>query len=229
MIDRTATWAVVPAFNECATIEAVVQALKQHQIHVIVVDDGSTDDTGRLACEADADLVISLDRNQGYDAALKIGSAAALGQANCQWIAYIDADGQHRVDDLVTLIGGAVHRDMFAAIGVRPQPARWSEALVGWISRRLFGIADPLCGMKALRFDCATKLRHVIGDGLNTEALICVSWNHPDKVFQMPIDCRPRIEGASRFGDKAMINVRILYSVMCAFTTVILRPRWSEG
>jgi glycosyltransferase involved in cell wall biosynthesis len=67
--------AVIPCFNESARIATLVAAVRRHLPCVLVVDDGSTDDTGTLA-QAAGGMVLRHERNLGKGAALKTGSNA---------------------------------------------------------------------------------------------------------------------------------------------------------
>ena len=84
--------AVVPAFDEGPRIAAVVQGASAH-LPVVVVDDGSRDDTAARAREAGA-LVIPQRPNQGKGAALRAGFRHALA-SGCDAVVTLDADGQH--------------------------------------------------------------------------------------------------------------------------------------
>ncbi|MGD0745055.1 MAG: glycosyltransferase, partial [Verrucomicrobiota bacterium] len=68
---------MIPCFNESAAIATLVAAVRQYLPTVIVVDDGSTDDTSNLAGGAGA-VVVSHQRNLGKGAALRTGLALAL-------------------------------------------------------------------------------------------------------------------------------------------------------
>src|SRR5262244_1704216 len=104
---------IIPAFNEESAIKSVVtevnDLLRQHEIlhEIIVVDDGSTDDTARAGHAAGA-RVLQHRCNRGYGAALKTGIAAASYEA----IAIIDADGTYSAEYLPELIAELEHSDM---------------------------------------------------------------------------------------------------------------------
>ena len=87
--------AVVPAHDEAPRIQGVVHRLRARGLPVLVVDDGSHDDTEAQAEHAGAD-VLRLDPNRGKGGALKAGFARALGgDAGCEAILTLDGDGQH--------------------------------------------------------------------------------------------------------------------------------------
>jgi len=92
----------IPAYNEAATIGTVVNAAKEYADTVLVVDDGSTDDTVEVAKAAGA-TVYEHDRNVGYGGALNsIFQQANRGDAD--YLVVLDADGQHDPSDIPELI-----------------------------------------------------------------------------------------------------------------------------
>lgn len=94
--------AVIPAYNEEKTIAQVVEGARKHVAEVLVVDDGSQDDTTRLAIGAGA-KVIRIPRNQGKGFALSIGlTTAALNGSSA--IVCLDGDGQHDPEDVPRLV-----------------------------------------------------------------------------------------------------------------------------
>lgn len=98
----TRVCAVVPAYNEATRVGGVVQRAKAYVEKVIVVDDGSDDDTTRVSQEAGA-LVIRHRQNCGAGAATMTGLRAAR-QTGYDVAVTIDADGQHDVADIPRLI-----------------------------------------------------------------------------------------------------------------------------
>ena len=96
-------WIVVPAFNEAAVIGEVIADVRSVFDHVVCVDDGSTDGTGEIARRAGAHLVRH-PINLGQGAAIQTGVEYARKQPGAQVFATFDADGQHRVKDVVAMI-----------------------------------------------------------------------------------------------------------------------------
>lgn len=100
---RTSTdWAVVPAFNEAITIAEVVRAIRALGLMVVVVDDGSSDETALAAACAGA-AVVAHPVNLGQGAALQTGLEFALGRG-AKFLVTFDADGQHDADDIKALL-----------------------------------------------------------------------------------------------------------------------------
>ncbi len=84
---------VIPAYNASETIAKVITATLKYIPHVMVADDGSTDNTAKIATEAGAEVII-IDKNRGKGHALKILFSMAL-ENNYDAAITIDADGQH--------------------------------------------------------------------------------------------------------------------------------------
>ena len=134
----TATSIVIPAFNEADSIAAVVAELRAaapwHEI--IVVDDGSSDDTGAQAMTAGA-RVVRHPYNKGNGAAVKTG----IRQATGEFVLILDADGQHPPSDAVRLVS---HLDAYdLVVGARSSQTQASaarrigNAVLNWIASYL--------------------------------------------------------------------------------------------
>ncbi len=139
VLEPTTCATVIPCFNESATVTALVMALRRQLRSVIVVDDGSTDDTANLARAAGA-LVLGHGRNLGKGAALKTGLSCALKQG-CEWAVTLDGDGQHAPEDLPALLRCARQTGALLVVGNRMPGARkipWLRRQVNrWMSRKL--------------------------------------------------------------------------------------------
>jgi hypothetical protein len=197
--------AVIPAYNEAKSISAVVEAVKQYALP-IVADDGSFDETARMAAQAGA-VVVSHGCNQGYDAALQTGLFKAI-ELGCTFAITLDADGQHNPAGLepfkAALLEGA---DL--VVGVRDRHQRWSESLFALTGKLLWSIADPLCGMKGYRLSHLKRLGHFDSyKSIGTEYTLRCARSFL-KIQAVSIVTRKRT-GTSRFGAGFKPNIRIL-------------------
>lgn len=129
---------VIPAFNEAASIAAVVELVKQYA-QPIVVDDGSSDETAKLAKGAGA-IVVSHHKNLGYDAALQTGLFKAI-ELQYTHAVTLDADGQHHPEDIERfkslLLDGA---DL--VVGARDRHQRFSETVFSLIAKSLWSVPE---------------------------------------------------------------------------------------
>lgn len=206
-IDRIA--AVIPALNEANTISQVILNVRVFATP-IVVDDGSTDNTGSIAREAGA-VVVTHEQNLGYDAALQTGLFRAI-QMGFEFAVTLDADGQHNPGLLVQfkdqLLNGAD-----VVVGVRDRFQRFSEVIFSWFGKQVWKISDPLCGMKAYRLAHLEKLGYFDSyKSIGTEYSIRCA-NAGLKIVNIPVTTAGRV-GKSRFGSGLKPNYRILRALV---------------
>ena len=149
-MERNQLIVIIPAYNEKKTIGEIVTAVKNYS-DVLVVDDCSTDQTGRTAEMAGA-IVIRNPRNMGYAKTLDLGLKWAFDNKK-KAVILMDADGEHSPENLPAFIHHIKAPNTDIILGVRPHYARFSEMLFGLIFWLRFRVSDPLCGMKALKID----------------------------------------------------------------------------
>ena len=106
--------AVIPCYNTESHIAEVVTKCLPYVDQVIVVDDGSTDDTTEVARKAGA-LVLSHDKNIGKGAAMKYGAQ----QANADILVFIDGDGQYNPSEIPRVTEPIILNGFDAVIGSR--------------------------------------------------------------------------------------------------------------
>jgi glycosyltransferase involved in cell wall biosynthesis len=148
--------AVVPVFNEAATVGRVVRQLRR-ACPVIVVDDGSTDDGAARAAAAGAS-VIREPRRAGKGAALRVGFVAAL-RMGATAVVTLDGDGQHDPADLPCLIAAAHRAPRALVVGdrlggrggdripvLRLGAIRISDCALAWLTRTV--LRDTQCGFR---------------------------------------------------------------------------------
>lgn len=114
---RKGVFVVIPAYNEAVSIGDVVASVREVYPNVIVVDDGSADETGRLALEAGA-IRLRHVVNRGQGAALQSGIEYAVAQ-QAEVVVTFDADGQHAVSDIAKIIAPILEGQVDVTLGSR--------------------------------------------------------------------------------------------------------------
>lgn len=150
-----------PALNEEAHVAPLVERAREalasvaERLEIIVVDDGSTDGTGRIADELaqrypDTVRVVHHAKRRGYGGALRSG----IGAATQPYVFYTDGDRQFDPADVALLLPHLAHAD--AVIGYRAKRSDpWRRRFVGWVYNRVIGM---LFWLRVRDVDCAFKL-----------------------------------------------------------------------
>jgi glycosyltransferase involved in cell wall biosynthesis len=214
---------IVPAFNEAASIEALVSGLRRagswHEI--LVVDDGSTDDTGRRATQAGA-RVIRHPYNKGNGAAVKTGIRQATGGL----VLILDGDGQHHPSDAVRLVAALSEYDL--VVGARSSATQASgarrignallNAIAGYLAERR--IPDLTSGFRAARRDHLLEFLHLLPNGFSTPTTTTLAFLRAGYSVRFePIDAGVR-QGHSkiRLGADGLQFFVILFKVITIFS-----------
>jgi len=152
MLNNSSLSVIIPAYNEAARIGPVVRSALGYADEVLVVDDGSADETAAVARSAGA-RVIRQD-NAGYTAAVKRGFREAQGEI----VVTMDADGEHRAEDIPRLVRPILADKADLVLGRRPHIARSSERFLNWLTHLRVKVGDSGTGFRALRRELALKL-----------------------------------------------------------------------
>lgn len=174
--------ALIPAFNEAGTIGSVVGGLRGAVAEIVVVDDGSTDDTGQRARDAGA-RVITHERNQGKGHAVRTGLASILS-GDFTHVLLIDGDMQHLPQEAVRLTAAAESSGADVVIGERvfnrsEMPAsRYHANRIGSLALSKFvgvPVGDTQCGFRIFKTDALRPLAlSATGYEIETEMLVKV-------------------------------------------------------
>jgi len=223
---------LIPALNEERAIGATLDALRREPrlagATLMVVDDGSSDDTAEIAAAHGA-VVLRNPRNLGYGASLKRGVRAA----ETPLVAWFDADGQHDPADLADMVARlqAEDADAVFAARVRGSHVVWARVagkrLLEWIANTAAGrrIPDINCGLRVFRRELLLAYLHLVPDGFSastTTTLIYLKRNH--RLLFHPVVTAQRVGQSSvrqiRDGLRALhtiTRVTILFNALRSF------------
>jgi glycosyltransferase involved in cell wall biosynthesis len=184
-------------------------------VDVLVVDDGSTDDTSGVARAAGA-YVARFERNQGHGVALRLGYRLAR-EHGARFIVTLDGDGQWNPTELPVVLEPVVSGEADFAIGSRVLGAtetddRFRHAGVhvfGAIVRLLTGsrVTDTSSGFRAMRVEVTATVRQEQVQYQTSELLIG-ALVRGYRVVERPITMRKRMAGESKKGHNVLYGVR---------------------
>ena len=207
---------IIPAYNEANSIGFVVRAVIANGFYAIVVDDGSLDGTAIISENYGA-KVLRRDINSGYDAALSHGIAYSI-EKKFKYIITFDADGQHAPDDLFRFLV-FFNAGYDVVVGYRDFFQRWGEVIFSWVSRLLWGIKDPLCGMKGYSTAYLSEKSSFDTYGsIGTQQLIRAI-KERKKIAEVAILINDR-EADSRFGGGLSANLKIIRALFFALISL---------
>jgi len=214
---------VIPAFNEVASIAPVVRDLAAAApwLEILVVDDGSTDDTGAIAATAGA-RVIRHPYNKGNGAAVKSGIRQAAGV----FVLIADADGQHRPADAARLVSHLDAYDLVVGARAGHTQASLVRRLGNATLNRLASylteqpIPDLTSGFRAARREYLLEFIHLIPNGFSTPTTTTLAFMRAGYSVRFePVEAAQR-EGASkiRLGADGFNFFMILLKVITIFS-----------
>ena len=193
----------IPCLDEAATLPQTISDLPAalegiDAIRVVVIDDGSSDQTGDIAASLGAS-VVRLPETRGLAAAFSAGVEAALA-TGADIVVNTDGDNQYRGDDIASLIAPIVEGRADIVIGARPIATmrdfswskRWLQRVGSWVVRRLSrtAVADATSGFRAYSREAALRLEVFSGYTYTLETIVQAS-NHGLRVASVPVRVNP--------------------------------------
>ena len=164
-MDRPEVSIIIPVNNEEQTVGGIIKKIKalHPEFEIIVINDGSTDETGAVAKDAGA-IVYSHPYNIGNGAAIKSGIRIASGEI----LVFMDGDGQHNPEDIKRLIKWLPDYDMVVGARSKGHQASWVRALgnkiFNWLASYVskFAIEDLTSGFRAIKSGVAHNLLYLL-------------------------------------------------------------------
>ena len=220
---------MLPAFNEAASIGSVIERIPDHiegisDISVLVVDDGSTDDTVMIAKKSGAS-VISHNTNQGVGVAMSTALREAV-RRGVDYAVHMDSDGQFAPDDIRILLQPLLNGDVdFATasrfkdpklVPVMPAVKRYGNAGMAWLISKLVGrrFDDVSCGFRAFSHESMLRLS-LHGKFTYTQEMILALSYAGIGIAEVPI----KVRGVREHGKSRIASSIIRYALR---TTAII-------
>lgn len=172
IMSKTLTSIIIPAYNEEAaiagTLEELMSSLPMDTTEIIVVNDGSTDNTLKVLQTIPNIILVNHKKNRGYGSAIKTGCKHASGEL----IAWYDADGQARPQDLLAIINTLQTSNSDYCIGIRGKDSHIDKTrvlgktilklVVNFVSRE--PVADFNSGLRVFKRDVLLRYIPLLPD-----------------------------------------------------------------
>ena len=229
MLQVSEVLVVIPAFNESKTIGQVVDQVAAFGFQTLVVNDGSTDETAKIAFEHGS-RVVSLPLNSGVGGALRCGFRYAVENGFAAVI-QCDADGQHVASHLIDLVNATNQTGAHMVIGSRfgsenttHNPSllrRFAMRILSKVAQRATKneITDSTSGFRVIRQPLLGELAlnmpaYYLGDTFET---VVVAGRAGYQIEEIGVAMAPRLHGTSSSG-----NMRSILLIGKVLTTVLL-------
>jgi len=230
MTEKPSVTIIIPAYNEEEGILDLIAKLKElpENYDILIVDDGSTDSTYRLAANTGV-KVIRHPYNKGYGAALKTG----IMNAETDVVMLMDADGQHKPSDITKVLQYINEYDMVVGARTRgskiPLIRRLGHKILYETARYLSGtkIPDLNSGFRAIKKSVATEFMRILPNSFSfttTITLACIKSGY--NVKYVPISTPKRV-GKSKiklFRDGFNFLMMILKTIMLFDSLKVFLP-----
>jgi glycosyltransferase involved in cell wall biosynthesis len=232
---------VIPAYNEAESLgrllPEVIRFCQRNNYELIVVNDGSGDDSAEVLKEFEASpgfSVVTHKVNRGYGGAVKSG----IRQARTRYVITIDADGQHDLEDVAAMHREIVDHDADMIVGDRSahrDPSMYRGAgktLIRWFARLLMPvhIKDINSGIKICDSELARRYLPLCPDHMAfSDVITLVFINQRRLVLERPVNVRPRLAGISTINTltaietvREILNIVVLFNPMRVFFPIAL-------
>ena len=236
---------IIPVYNHEAAIVKVVEQLKPLGIFCILVNDGSSDECSRVLqgiAEQQSGWLMLYERknNGGKGAAVIDGFKLAIAKGFSHAI-QIDADGQHKLDDISRFVNASeqypecliIGKPSFdASVPKKRLYGRQFTNLWVWINTLSFSIADGMCGFRCYPLNAVDELLKSVHLGqrmdFDIDIVVRLYWQGLD-IVNISTDVRYPVDGISHFKmlqDNLLISgkhAQLFFGMLCRFPKLIVR------
>lgn len=194
------TWLIIPCFNEGTVIQDVIEAARETFPNIVAVNDGSKDDSAARIHAGGAHLV-DHPVNLGQGAAIQTGVEYARRQPGAKYFVTFDADGQHQVKDVVTMVTRLRKEPLDIIVGTRFGRPRSEDDQVPWIKRlvlktvvllspttRKLGLTDAHNGLRVFNRTVAEQMNIRMNGMSHASEIVSMIADKNWRVSEEPVD-----------------------------------------
>ena len=205
---------LIPSFNELTSLKIICKKLIKYKIQFLVLDDCSKDRSNDWL-KINKINFIRNKKNLGYEGNIINGFRKIIRNKKIKYIITFDADGQHKVSDLLRSIKILNNNDFDLLVCNRKNMNRWSEYILSLCFYFRFGIKDPITGFKGYKVSTIKKFIKRIN---NNHFLVDLTFfikqtNH--KIFNYSIETKKsrhsRVGGSPKIHYKILKNIKFIF------------------
>jgi glycosyltransferase involved in cell wall biosynthesis len=235
-VDVLKACVIIPTYNNAATLAAVIEDVAEYSDHIIVVNDGSTDDTVEIANRFPAVQFISYAKNVGKGWALRKAFTYA-SEKGYKYAITIDSDGQHFAKDMPAFINKLEEEPNAIIIGARnmgqasvPGGSSFGNKFSNFWFKVETGISSPdtQSGYRLYPLEPLKKMRFITRKyEFEIEVLVRAAWRGV-KVISVPVTVyyAPAAERVSHFRPfKDFFRISILNTILVLISFLYIKPR----
>jgi len=234
-INKLKACVIIPTFNNCKTLQRVIDGVLQYTLNIIVVNDGSTDTTDSILQSYSQIIQIVIPSNKGKGNALRLGFAKAI-QIGYEYAITIDSDGQHYSDDILVFLNELeIEEKPSLLIGNRnmgqdgiPKKSSFGNSFSNfwfWFETGI-SLNDTQSGYRAYPLKAIPKKLFTRKFEFEIEIIVRTAWkgvtvkNVPIKILYDPNE---RVSHFRPFKDFTRIS--ILNTILVLITLLYIKPR----
>jgi glycosyltransferase involved in cell wall biosynthesis len=200
---------LIPAYNELKSLSKIIKQLKNKNYKFIVANDCSTDNTLFFLKKEKVDY-FNNKTQLGYEKNLLKGMSYIFNNfKNSRYILTMDADGEHRVEDVFKIYSFIKKKNLDVVIGERNSKNRFIERIISLIFKFCYGLKDPLSGFKIYKINKLKDISQNTKNNLFLVDLLINIINSKNRIDNFKILTKKRV-GFSRVGNFFKSNLKIL-------------------
>ena len=223
-MDGKNIWIVIAAYNESETIAGVLSEFSDYPYHIVVVDDGSTDETYSEAMQFPVTVLKHI-TNLGQGAALQTGIDYILQEEQCDCIVTFDADGQHEPAEIQKLVAPILNHEVDAVLGSRfiesesslslPAMRRIMLKVAIWFTRitTRLPLTDTHNGLRAFSVSAVQKIRITANRMAHASQILSQISENKIKYKEIPVNIQYTEYSLSK-GQSILEFVNILWEIL---------------